>query len=361
MIDARPHIGSNRLPKVVTALRERLEGAGVEFRFGARVDRSLGDETAIVAGVRLADGTEISASAVVLATGHSARDVHDLLLRAGVRLEPKPFALGVRIEHPQPLINRMQYGASAGHPTLAGRVLSASRTEVDGRGVFSFCMCPGGFVVPAATEPGELVVNGMSLSRRESPFANSGLVVSIELEDYASLGLGGALAGVELQRRIESAAFEAGGGQLRAPATRATDFSGKRSSSTLPKSSYIPGVTPSDVREVLDAGGLQILSALGARPPGIRPEARRLCERRSNSHRRRDAHELPGARAARRGEPGILRGAGALPRWRGSGVCGRHRQRSRGRNPDRRAGQPAAKSTTFVISAGAPRRMGGPQ
>ena len=257
LVDARPHIGSNKLPKVVTAMRERLEACGVTFRFDARVvelmTRPDGGRRR-VSGVRLADGTELSAEAVVLATGHSARDVLELLLEAGVTLEPKPFALGVRIEHPQPLINRIQYGRDAKHPRLPNAYYRLAHT-VDERGVFSFCMCPGGFIVPASTESGGLVVNGMSLSRRDSPFANSGLVVAVSLEDVERAGLRGPLAGIELQRRIERAAFEAGGGQMRAPATRATDFVARRGSTTVPATSYIPGLAASDVAEVLDGAG----------------------------------------------------------------------------------------------------------
>ena len=257
--DARPHIGSNRLPKVIDAIRRRLEGVGMEFRFGARVVDLLvkpGSEPR-VRGVRLADGSELAADVVVLATGHSARDVFLLLERVGLPLEPKPFALGVRIEHPQPLINRIQYGSAAGHPRLPSAAYQVA-TEVDGRGVFSFCMCPGGFVVPAATEPGEVVVNGMSLSKRDSPYANSGLVAAVDLADLTALGLSGPLAGVELQRRLERAAHAASGGPLRAPAQRVTDFIAGRASSTLPSSSYIPGLVAADLRAVLDSGGLSL-------------------------------------------------------------------------------------------------------
>jgi uncharacterized FAD-dependent dehydrogenase len=260
LTDARPHIGSNLLPNVVTALRERLEGVGVEFRFGARVTELSVSEGA-VSGVRLADGSELSARAVVLATGHSARDVHHMLANAGVLLEAKPFALGVRIEHPQPSINAIQYGDSAGHHRLPAAYYRLA-AEVEGRGVFSFCMCPGGFVVPASTEPEALVVNGMSLTKRDSPFANSGLVVAIELSDYAALGLQGPLAGIELQARIERAAYQAGGGKLRAPATRVTDFLAGKSSSTLPKTSYIPGVLATDISPVVDAAGLDLSGRL---------------------------------------------------------------------------------------------------
>jgi uncharacterized protein len=260
LVDARPHIGSNRLPKVVTALREKLASVGVAFEFGARVVGLLRKSDA-VSGVRLADGREIAASAVVLATGHSARDVFVMLADAGVKLEAKAFALGVRIEHPQPLINRIQYGRFADHPKLPNASYRVAET-VQGRGVFSFCMCPGGFVVPASTEPGELVVNGMSLSRRDSPYANSGLVVGIEPEDVARAGFQGVLGGVELQRRIEGAAFAASSGALSAPATRVTDFLARRASSTVPASSYIPGLTASDVAPILDSAGLDLADRL---------------------------------------------------------------------------------------------------
>jgi uncharacterized protein len=264
LTEARPHIGSNRLPKVVLAIRERLEAVGVEFRFGARVTGLLtrpAGRRRQVRGVRLADGTELGADAVVLATGHSARDIFVMLAEAGVALEAKPFALGVRIEHPQPLINRLQYGSVAGHPRLPSAAYRLA-CNIDARGVFSFCMCPGGWVVPASTEPGGLVVNGMSLSRRDSPFANSGLVVAVEPADVAKAGFSGPLAGVELQRTIEQAAFVAGGGELRAPATRATDFVRGRGSATAPATSYLPGLAAGDVAEVLDVAGLPFSTRL---------------------------------------------------------------------------------------------------
>ncbi len=258
LVDARPHIGSNKLPKVITALRERLEAAGSEFRFGARVVDLVVREGAAI-GVRLADGSELLGRAVVLATGHSARDVHALLQRAGVRLEAKPFAMGVRIEHPQPLIDRIQYGRAAGHPKLPAAPYRLAYTPSDGRGAFSFCMCPGGWIVPAATEPDGLVVNGMSLSRRDSPYANSGLVVAVELADLARLGLDPVFGGVELQRRLERAAISDG---LRAPATRATDFVAGKGSTTVPASSYEPGLVAGDVAAALDATGLPLAARL---------------------------------------------------------------------------------------------------
>lgn len=256
LTEARPHIGSNRLPKVILALRDRLVRAGVVFRFGARVVAIL-SRSGVVEGVRLEGGEEIGADAVVIATGHSARDVYTLLADAGVQLEAKPFALGVRIEHPQPLINEIQYGASAGHPKLPPAAYRLSQT-VDERGVFSFCMCPGGWVVPASTEADAVVVNGMSLARRDSPFANSGLVVSVELADLAEAGFTGPRAGLDLQRRLETLAFDAGGGHQRAPATRATDFVRARGSTSLPDTSYRPGLAAGNLAELLDASGLNL-------------------------------------------------------------------------------------------------------
>lgn len=264
LVDARPHIGSSRLPKVVSAIRERLQSVGVSFRFESRVVDLLLEACSGgrgVAGVRLADGSEIAARAVVLATGHSARDVFVMLERLGVALEPKPFALGVRVEHPQPLINRIQYGARAGHPKLPSAAYRVA-TQIAGRSVFSFCMCPGGFIVPATTEPDAVVVNGMSLRRRDSPFASSGLVVTVEPEDWSAAGHSGPLGGVALQRALEQAAFRAGGGKLAAPATRATDFVAGRGSSTVPDSSYIPGLTAGDVAAVLDSGGVRFSDRL---------------------------------------------------------------------------------------------------
>jgi hypothetical protein len=256
LVDARPHIGSNKLPKVITAIRERLERAGCEFRYGARVTDLVVREGRAI-GVRLGDG-ELLGRGVVLATGHSARDVHALLERAGVRLEAKPFAMGVRIEHPQPFIDQIQYGRAAGHLKLPAAAYKLAFTPPDGRGAFSFCMCPGGWIVPASTEQDGLVVNGMSLSRRDSPYANSGLVVAVELADLAKLGM----SGVEVQRRLEQAAAIAGGGELKAPATRATDFVRGKASSTVPGTSYQPGLTATNVAEVLDATGIPLAQRL---------------------------------------------------------------------------------------------------
>jgi len=272
LVDARPHIGSNKLPKVVTALREHLEGLGVRFVFGARVEGLLRAADGSVAGVRLADGEERAAEATVLAVGHSAREIFEELAGFGVVLEPKGFAVGLRIEHPQPLIDAIQYGRHAGHGRLPSAAYHVSLTE-GGRGVFSFCMCPGGFIVPAATEPGGVVVNGMSLSKRDSPFANAGIVVAVEPRDLAAAGFDGPLGGIRYQRGLERLAWLAGGGiqapdgsgpadGLCAPATRVTDFVAGRASTRLPPSSYQPGLHAGDVGEVLDQAGVALTSQL---------------------------------------------------------------------------------------------------
>jgi uncharacterized protein len=267
--DARPHVGSNRLPRVLGALREHLAGLGVEHRFETAAT-GLRVEAGRVRAVRV-DGGEIPADVVVLAVGHSARAVYTWAADAGIALERKPIAVGVRIEHPQPLIDQIQYGAAAGHPKLppAFYELTANAAE---RGVYSFCMCPGGWIVPAATEPDGVVVNGMSLSRRDSPFANSGLVVSVTAEDFGPAGAG-ALAGVDFQREIERAAFRAGGGRFGAPAQRLGDFLAGRVSDTVGPSSYRPGLTPADLGAVLPRFVADALRAglrqMGARLPAF--------------------------------------------------------------------------------------------
>ncbi len=286
LTDARPHIGSNKLPRVISGMRDRLAIAGTVFEFSSRVVDLIvtGKRERKIAGVRLEDGREHFADHVVLATGHSARDVFELLTKYEIPILPKGFALGVRIEHPQALVNQIQYGRHAAHPRLpnaAYRVVQPVGEGSDERGVFSFCMCPGGWIVPASTETGGLVVNGMSLSRRDSPFANSGLVVAIEPLDWERAGFTGPLGGVALQRAVEEAAWKAGGGGLVAPATRASDLLAKRGSSTVPDTSYLPGLRAGDVREVLAASGLPLASKL--------TEALRAFDRRMPGYASSDA------------------------------------------------------------------------
>jgi len=250
LIDAHPHIGSNLLPKVVAAMRESILAAGGEIRFNTRVTDLIIDAERRIRGVITAAGDEVTGDAVILATGHSARDIFALLLRRGVLIEPKPFAMGVRIEHPQPLIDRIQYHSRGRDPRLPAASYRLAST-VRERGVFSFCMCPGGFIVPSATEPDEVVVNGMSLSRRDSPYANSGMVVAVETEDLAPFREHGDLAGVRYQKSLEVMATMAGGGAQRAPAQRVTDFIANRLSETLPSCSYKPGLTSAPLHELL--------------------------------------------------------------------------------------------------------------
>jgi uncharacterized FAD-dependent dehydrogenase len=246
-IESRPHVGSNRLPKVLTAVRAHLENAGVQYRFSTRLTAIVVERGRLHA-IRTSEGDELPVDCLVLATGHSARDVFQIAWTSGAAMERKASAVGVRLEHPQPVIDRLQYGRAAGHPRLPAAFYHVSAVG-DGRGVYSFCMCPGGFVVPAATEVDGIVVNGMSLSRRDSPFANAAMVVSVNPEDYGDSARG-PLAGIEFQRRIEQGAFSIGGGSLRAPAQRLTDFLARRPSSNLPKVSYHPGALCADLDRV---------------------------------------------------------------------------------------------------------------
>ena len=253
LIDAHPHIGSNLLPKVVMAMRDSIREAGGEVHFGAKVDDFL-FQHGQAAGLRTADGREFLADKVILATGHSARDVYTLLNNKKVRLEQKAFAVGVRIEHPQPLIDSLQYSTpkEAERPRLLPAASYRLATKIDDRGVHSFCMCPGGFIVPATTENDAIVVNGMSLARRDSPFANSGMVVTVEPEDTALYeNEHGVLAGIAFQRALEQAAKQHGGGGQIAPGQRVTDFLAGKASQNLPKTSYFPGIHPARIDEIL--------------------------------------------------------------------------------------------------------------
>lgn len=253
LIDAHPHIGSNLLPNVVKAMRESILATGGEVHFEAKVADLLID-SGTIRGVATTDGREFVGDAVILATGHSARDIYRLLAAKKILLESKPFAVGARIEHPQPLIDSLQYRIPFGaeRPALLPAASYSLATKINHRGVHSFCMCPGGFIVPAATENDEIVVNGMSLARRDSPFANSGIVVTVEPEDTASLQPEhGALAGMAFQRELETAAKQAGGGGQIAPAQRAIDFVNGRDSKELSDTSYHPGLHPARLDELL--------------------------------------------------------------------------------------------------------------
>ncbi|MFD2569196.1 NAD(P)/FAD-dependent oxidoreductase [Spirosoma soli] len=253
LVDAHPHIGTNKLPNVVADLRESILNAGGEVRFDTKVtDLILANGE--LKGVVTASGEELTGIGVILATGHSARDIFYLLHNRNVRIEAKPFAMGVRIEHQQSLIDQFQYHQpNRGDYLPAASYSLVTQTRFNGveRGVFSFCMCPGGFIVPAATAPGELVVNGMSPSRRDSRYANSGLVVAITDTDLKPYADEGSLAGLALQQDLERWACQMGGGSQTAPAQRVADFVDGRVSNELLPTSYQPGLASVDMADVL--------------------------------------------------------------------------------------------------------------
>ncbi len=249
LYDAHPHIGSNRLPEIVSAMRATIEAHGGEIHFQQKAV-GLSVSTGRATGVILADGHHIEGRAVVLATGHSARDVYEMLMDKKIALEAKPFAMGVRVEHPQGLIDRIQYHGQPRGEYLPAAAYNLAR-QVDGRGVYSFCMCPGGFIVPASTQEDALVVNGMSFSKRNSPYANAGIVVEIRLADIPRLESSGPLAGLNYQRTLEQTASVNGGGGLTAPAQRLVDFVNNRLSDGLPACSYPPGVAASALHQWL--------------------------------------------------------------------------------------------------------------
>ena len=254
LYDAHPHIGTNKLPKLVAELRQSIINAGGEVHFDTRViDLNISDN--IFKSVTLASHEKIDGEALILATGHSARDIFSLLNNKQILIEPKPFALGVRVEHRQDLIDRIQYHCPVDRgpflPASSYALVHQARVNGKDRGVFSFCMCPGGFIVPAATAPGEVVVNGMSPSRRDSQFANSGIVVAINPEDYLRYSQFGALAAMEFQAAIEQQACDVAGGTQAAPAQRLADFVNNKLSSSLLETSYQPGLVAVDMRSVL--------------------------------------------------------------------------------------------------------------
>jgi uncharacterized FAD-dependent dehydrogenase len=244
----RPHIGTFKLVKVVESLRARIEGLGGEIRFQSRVER-LHLEDGRIRGVQLAGGEQIRTDQVVLAVGHSARDTFRTLLDQGVTIEPKAFSIGFRIEHPQAIIDACRYRAEAGNPLLGAADYKLVHHCTNGRTVYSFCMCPGGTVVAAASEPGRVVTNGMSQYDRSERNANAGIVVGITPADFPA----GPLAGIEFQRLWEQRAFEAGGSDYDAPAQRVGDFLAGRPSTALGSvlPSYTPGVKPADLSTCL--------------------------------------------------------------------------------------------------------------
>ena len=265
LYESHPHIGTNKLPHIITAMREQVENAGGKVLFGKRVTdlERKGDR---ISAVLTSDGDRIRADAFILATGHSARDIFQLLKNKQFLLEAKPLAIGVRVEHPQSLIDRIQYHCAPGsaRPDLLPPAAYSLVEQVRGRGVFSFCMCPGGIIATASTSPGELVVNGWSPSKRNNPFANSGMVVQSDIPDALAYlkrhtdrkgeqppAGDDPLLLMYFQQAIERRAFSAGGGGFVAPAQRMTDLTRGRLSTTLPESSYTRGLRSVEMGEVL--------------------------------------------------------------------------------------------------------------
>ncbi len=261
LYESHPHIGTNKLPQIITAMRTQIEESGGVFLFEKKVT-DFKIINGVITGVITADGNRFDGGAVILATGHSARNIFELLHEKNILIEPKPFALGVRIEHPQSLIDGIQYHCTARGEHLPPAAYSLVQ-QVNNKGVFSFCMCPGGIIAPAATEAGELVVNGWSPSKRNNPFANSGMVVNVEVadtlkdNDFKQLvnkkGWSSAhpLLLMYFQQMVERNAFAAGGGNLIAPAQRMADFCNHKRSAALPVCSYLPGVNSVALQEVL--------------------------------------------------------------------------------------------------------------
>jgi len=249
MYEAHPHLGTDKLPGIITEIRKSIVEAGGQFMLEKKVTDFLIDGDSIK-GVVTSDNEQFISPYVILATGHSARDIYDICKIRGIELEMKAFAIGVRVEHPQELIDKIQY-----HGNSRGEFLPASSynlaKQIDGRGVYSFCMCPGGFIVPSATSQEEVVVNGMSPSGRNSPYANSGIVVEIKPEDLTKYGAFGEMAGIEFQKELEREAWKNGGHTQRAPAQRLADFVAGENSASLPKVSYFPGVTSSPLHNWL--------------------------------------------------------------------------------------------------------------
>ncbi|MFB5651384.1 NAD(P)/FAD-dependent oxidoreductase [Leptospira wolffii] len=249
LIEAHPHIGTNKLPNIVGKIRETIRERGGEVRFDTRVQDFILEGNSI-RGVITKNGEKIESKKVILATGHSARDIFELLHRRGIEIDLKPLAVGVRVEHKQSLIDSIQYHCADRGPYLPPSPYSIVR-QVDGRGVYSFCMCPGGVIAACATKPGEVVTNGWSSSRRARPTANSGIVVELRAEDFQPFAKSGPLAAMEFQKSIETTAWVAGGKTQTAPAQRLVDFTEGKISSDLPKTSYPPGIASVNLRDVL--------------------------------------------------------------------------------------------------------------
>ena len=328
LYEAHPHIGTDKLPRIISNIRRTIEAAGGAIRFGSRVTGfDLRDGR--ITGVRCGD-ERIEGAAVVLATGHSARDVYEALYAGGVRVEAKPFAMGVRIEHPQALVDSIQY-----HCRERGEYLPAASyslvSQEGGRGVYSFCMCPGGFIVPAMTDAAQSVVNGMSPSLRNSPYANSGLVTEVRLDDFAHLrDEWGELAGLRFQQMFRPTARRCGAGRAGAACGR---FRGGTAEPDAARDLLYPGDHPVAARRV-DAALHRRKPAGG--PADLREADAGLRDRRGGGRRGGVAHVDARARAARSGHGDAPRSAGTVPHGRRGRLCGRNRFGGAGRRTDGR-------------------------
>jgi uncharacterized FAD-dependent dehydrogenase len=251
LVEAHPHIGTNKLPKIIQSMREKIIEFGGVVMFDTRVT-DIVIKSGAVQGIVTQNNDTINADNIILATGHSARDIFELLDRKSIFIEAKPFALGVRAEHPQSLIDSIQYSCdfNTGRGEFLPPAPYAIVKQVNGRGMYSFCMCPGGVIAPCATSPGEVVTNGWSPSKRDQETANSGIVVELKLEDFAPYAKFGALAGMEFQKAIEQQAWRAAGETQRVPAQRMVDFTQSKVSADIPKTSYVPGTTSVELGQV---------------------------------------------------------------------------------------------------------------
>jgi uncharacterized FAD-dependent dehydrogenase len=251
LVDAHPHIGTNKLPKIIQNIRENILKFGGEIHFETKVIDFIIKNKKLQA-IQLQNGQEMTVNSVILATGHSARDVYELLDKKEIMLKAKSFAMGVRVEHPQEIIDQIQYHCSGERDELLPAAAYSLVNQVNNRGVYSFCMCPGGFIVPAATASGEVVVNGMSPSRRNNKFANSGIVVELDIDkDFKKYEKFGALKGLEFQKDLEKIAFLAGGRTQTAPAQRLVDFVDGKLSTELNDCSYQPGLKSAPLHSLL--------------------------------------------------------------------------------------------------------------
>lgn len=257
LVEAHPHIGTNKLPQIIQDIREKIIACGGVVLFETRVTDFIVKNNEMQ-GVVVQNGTIISANKVILATGHSARDVFELLHKKNIFIEAKPFALGVRAEHAQQLIDQIQYSCDYRGDFLPPSPYSIVK-QVNGRGMYSFCMCPGGVIAPCATSPGEVVTNGWSPSKRDQPTANSGIVIELKLEDFKPFEKFGPLAGMEFQKSIEQNAYNLAGASQKVPAQRMVDFTQNKVSSDIPKTSYVPGTTSVEMGHVFPGFLSQIM------------------------------------------------------------------------------------------------------